>query len=207
MKKTWKLDLAVLPNRLGERVETQLTAPAVEGLGNEFARVKESDALPLDIVMTSLNDGILLEVSGRVEAREQCVRCLDEFDEDIDFGFQEMLFTPAALVALTGGDNGAQDQDGDDEEGEPQGSFEMTVMREIPADNIFDLEELVRDEIGIRLPFRPLCEDDCPGLCPQCGFVMREDPDHFHEVIDDRWSALLNLRDQLEQGKDGKEKN
>lgn len=80
----------------------------------------------------------------------------------------------------------------------------MVVLREIPADNQIDVEELVRDEVGVQLPFRPLCEEDCPGLCPECGFVMREDLDHAHEVIDSRWSALAGLRDQLEQGKNGK---
>ena len=40
---------------------------------------------------------------------------------------------------------------------------------------------------------RPLCREDCPGLCGQCGFRMEDDPDHHHDVIDPRFAALQGL--------------
>ena len=41
------------------------------------------------------------------------------------------------------------------------------------------------------LALAPLCADDCPGLCPDCG-GRRADlgPDHGHETLDPRWAAL-----------------
>ena len=50
------------------------------------------------------------------------------------------------------------------------------------------------DAVVLDLPFTPLCRDDCLGLCPTCGFVLNDDPDHSHgEQVDPRWEALQNL--------------
>jgi uncharacterized protein len=43
------------------------------------------------------------------------------------------------------------------------------------------------------LPFQPVCRDDCPGLCSECGARLADDPDHHHDVVDPRWSALQGL--------------
>ena len=50
------------------------------------------------------------------------------------------------------------------------------------------------DAIVLDLPVNPLCSDDCPGLCPECGGKWAELPaDHAHEVIDARWAGLNRL--------------
>ena len=47
----------------------------------------------------------------------------------------------------------------------------------------------------LALPFQPLCEDDCPGLCTECGARLADDPDHAHEAaIDPRWAGLAALQ-------------
>jgi uncharacterized protein len=62
-------------------------------------------------------------------------------------------------------------------------------------DDLLDLEPLLRDAVVLALPFQPLCEDDCPGLCPECGARLAEDPDHTHEAaIDPRWGKLQHLQ-------------
>ena len=66
-------------------------------------------------------------------------------------------------------------------------------MDELPrvVDEHVDLEQTVRDAVVLALPLAPLCTDDCPGLCPECG-ERRADlgPDHGHETLDPRWAAL-----------------
>jgi uncharacterized protein len=45
---------------------------------------------------------------------------------------------------------------------------------------------------------RPLCREDCKGLCPTCGANLNEvDCGHTQEADDDRWAGLrqLNLSD------------
>jgi uncharacterized protein len=45
----------------------------------------------------------------------------------------------------------------------------------------------------LELPLQPLCADDCPGLCAECGARLADDPDHGHETVDPRWAALSGL--------------
>jgi uncharacterized protein len=59
--------------------------------------------------------------------------------------------------------------------------------------DLVDLEGAVRDAVVLALPQAPLCRDDCPGLCPQCGAHLADDPGHVHETSDPRWSALAGL--------------
>jgi uncharacterized protein len=70
---------------------------------------------------------------------------------------------------------------------------ETTDSDELPrvVDEHVDLEQTVRDAVVLTLPLAPLCSDDCPGLCPECG-ERRADlgPDHGHETLDPRWAAL-----------------
>jgi uncharacterized protein len=36
-------------------------------------------------------------------------------------------------------------------------------------DDQIDLSDLLREQFYLALPMKPLCRDDCRGLCPQCG--------------------------------------
>ena len=43
--------------------------------------------------------------------------------------------------------------------------FEISYYR----DDQIDLNELLREQFYLALPMKPLCREDCRGLCPQCG--------------------------------------
>ncbi len=36
-------------------------------------------------------------------------------------------------------------------------------------DQILDLGEMLREQFYLAMPMRPLCSEDCKGLCPHCG--------------------------------------
>ena len=84
-----------------------------------------------------------------------------------------------------------RDEAGDDAEDED------TLQLE---DDLFDLESVLRDAVVLALPMQPVCQDDCPGLCSECGARLADDPDHHHEVADIRWAALQGLAGSLEDG-------
>ena len=66
--------------------------------------------------------------------------------------------------------------------------------------DLVDLEPLLRDAVVLALPFQPLCQDDCPGLCPECGARLADDPDHGHDApVDPRWAALSALTEPEQQ--------
>ena len=71
----------------------------------------------------------------------------------------------------------------------------------VVADDVVDLEPLVRDALVLSMPLSPLCRPDCPGLCAECGERWDDLPDdHKHEFLDPRFSALDALAEQLMAG-------
>ena len=113
-------------------------------------------------------EGYLATGSASVHATGECVRCLEPVDEQFVVGFQELFLYDGA----TEEDYGVED-------------------------DFIDLEPALRDALVLALPLNPLCGPDCPGLCPECGARLADDPDHTHgEVIDPRWASLSQLHDQ-----------
>jgi len=84
-----------------------------------------------------------------------------------------------------GHDKHDQDEEQDDEE------------RYLDGD-LLDLEPAFRDAVVLALPMSPLCRDDCPGLCAQCGVPLAEaGPEHGHgDGLDPRWAGLKQLERQ-----------
>jgi uncharacterized protein len=170
------LDTRKLGRRPGTMQELQRTVVLPEDLGTEVIAIKAGSPVEIDVRLESVVEGVLVTglVSGR--ATGACVRCLDPVELDADAPFQELFaYTDRAAHHH----EVAGDSDEDD-------VYEL-------VDDLVDLETVLRDAVVPTLPFQPVCRDDCPGLCAQCGLHLAEDPDHHHEVIDPRWSALSGL--------------
>jgi uncharacterized protein len=45
-----------------------------------------------------------------------------------------------------------------------------------------------------------VCQDDCLGLCSECGARLTDDPDHHHDAVDIRWAALQQLAETVQDG-------
>ena len=68
---------------------------------------------------------------------------------------------------------------------------------EIENDQI-NLLPMVRENILLALPLGPLCREDCPGFCPNCGADLAEAACGCDTTIKDpRWSALEGLKGNL----------
>ncbi|GMA25380.1 hypothetical protein GCM10025864_31390 [Luteimicrobium album] len=102
------------------------------------------------------------------------MRCLEETVDDVDATFQELYVYPERARAA--------EESGDDEED----------VHELEGD-LIDIEPALRDAVVTALPFQPLCQPDCPGLCSECGARLADDPGHHHDVVDPRWSALKSM--------------
>ncbi len=56
------------------------------------------------------------------------------------------------------------------------------------------LDQMVRDALGVELPFSPLCRPDCQGLCPVRGGDRNLGECPGHAEVDPRWAALEAAR-------------
>lgn len=160
-------------------LELQRTVGAPEHLGTEVILVPEGQPIELDLRLESVMEGVYVSGSVRATATGACVRCLDEVHIPVDVPVQE-LFAYADRVAHHHEVASEDDEDG---------------ILELDGD-FADLEPVLRDAVVPALPFQPVCREDCPGLCSECGVHLADDPDHHHEMMDPRWGALAALGNQ-----------
>ncbi|WP_425489403.1 YceD family protein [Nocardioides piscis] len=171
------LDTRELGRRPGSQRETVHTVPAPAELGIEVLHVPEGSPVELDLRLEAVMEGVLVSGSASAELVGECARCLEPIEEEITVRFQELFVYDDAK-------HDPSDTDVDDE-----------VSR--LEDDLLDLEPMLRDAVVLALPFQPLCEEDCPGLCVECGAKLADDPDHAHEEqIDPRWAGLQTLQDR-----------
>jgi len=169
------LDTRELGRRPGSQRLMSFTAPAPADLGIEVLRVPEGSPVAFELRLEAVMEGVLVTGEAQAELVGECVRCLDEVRDEIVADFQE-------LFVYEESDTATHPQDGEDDD-----------VSRLEGD-LIDLEPLLRDTVVLTLPFQPLCREDCPGLCIECGARLADDPGHQHdEPIDPRWSKLQGI--------------
>ena len=84
----------------------------------------------------------------------------------------------------------------ENEEIEITGEEELDV--EFYTERTIPLRELALEQIQLSIPMKPLCDESCLGLCPQCGANRsREACTCETSIVDERWDALKGLREEL----------
>ncbi len=175
------LDTRELGRRPGSERSLELTVPAPAQLGIEVLSVPEGSPVELDLRLEAVMEGVLLTGTATAGLEGECVRCLEPIEDEIHARLQELYVYPEQHAKATEHD----DRDLDDE-------------TSLLVDDMIDLEPLLRDAVVLALPFQPLCQDDCPGLCTECGARLADDPDHTHEApIDPRWAGLEQLQSDV----------
>jgi uncharacterized protein len=110
----------------------------------------------------------------------ECARCLEPFEH-------KMVHNLAFVIKLArkGELNGPEAESSDD----------FFVVSDSAEE--FDLTPIVRERILISLPLKPLCDESCKGLCPQCGVNKNTKTcDCSDDRIDGRWSGLRELKER-----------
>jgi len=150
------------------RVVPAPDVPAAIGIEGVIAAPAGSD-VALDLRLESVSEGVYVSGPVTVELAGECSRCLEPITDSLRVTLGELFAYPDSVTE------------------------ETTDEDEIPRiiEETVDVEQLVRDAVVLELPLAPLCTPDCAGLCPECG-GRRADlgPDHGHETLDPRWSAL-----------------
>jgi uncharacterized protein len=59
------------------------------------------------------------------------------------------------------------------------------------ADDQIDLGQLMGEQFQLALPMKPLCADDCRGLCPHCGTNLNTGACNCRQTWDDPRLAAL----------------
>ena len=110
---------------------------------------------PLEVDLTFSRSALDLFFDGRVHgnATGTCARCLTTFPLEIAKDFSVVL-TPEVRLS------------GEIELG--KGDLAESFYRGTEV----DVTRLVYEQVLLALPTRPLCDEECRGLCPQCGMNL-----------------------------------
>jgi uncharacterized protein len=134
---------------------------------------------PIQVALTYYRAGSEIFVDGKLDAATTavCSRCVEEFDLPNHRRFRYVL---AAKVMSDDNEFALRAED-----------LEFSFYH---GDEI-DLAPLIRDQVLLALTERPLCRDDCRGLCPQCGANLSErDCGCTTDAPDPRLAVLRSLK-------------
>ncbi|WP_199739311.1 YceD family protein [Streptomyces klenkii] len=180
-------DTRELGRRPGALKRHSRSVPAPDHLGIEVISVAEGATVELDLRLESVMEGVLVTGTARAPLTGECVRCLEPLERELEVDFQEMYSYPDA------DDRSRPADTGDDAEEDEEDTLFLEA-------DLLDLEPVLRDAVVLALPLQPVCQEDCPGLCSECGARLADDPDHHHETVDIRWAALQGLAGSDQDG-------
>lgn len=143
------LDLSRL--RTGVEKVDRSEPPGAFALEGEDFRLIE----PAHLAVEARKDAKKVRVVGRLRTTLECEcsRCLEPFAVPVDAPI-DMLYLPAS--------------DRVEQAGEQEVNQEDAGVTYYDGDTI-DLGELMREQFFLAAPMKPLCREECQGLCPVCG--------------------------------------
>ncbi len=149
---------------------------------------------PIDIFgkLESVSEGILATLEIETVAQASCVRCLDPIEFDCQEEIVQLYFYPNHAPSSKNSHHKSKNSASKSKD-EMKSEEEEEDLLFVEGECI-DLEPVIRDALLLDLPLNPLCDENCQGLCPDCGDKYRDLPaDHQHQQIDPRWGALGDL--------------
>jgi len=130
-----------------------------------------------EVRLTRTDRGILAKGALHTDIELTCSRCLSLFNSPLTLNIEEEYFPTTDI--LTGAPLALPDE---------PGSFT------IDEHNILDLTEAIRQYAILSTPMKPLCQEDCAGLCPTCGANLNQAPCSCPpKPTDPRWAELSKL--------------
>lgn len=121
------------------------------------------------VKITRTPQGLLVQGNFSANAKQECVRCLSEYDHPLIWEFLELYAFDRKSVTESG--------------------------LIVPEDAHIDLQPLVREFALLEFPIKPLCKQDCKGLCVVCGENLNERDCGHRPENDSPFAALKQLLD------------
>ena len=122
--------------------------------------------------------------TSRVTMDLNCSRCLDPYPFANSSKFH-VRFRPRP-----------EGSGNENDEVEITGEEELDV--EFYSERTVPLRDLALEQVQLAIPMKPLCDENCLGLCPKCGVNRTRERCNCEEsASDDRWAALQGIREQL----------
>lgn len=158
--------------RVAEIPEEGLRIEGVDAFEHPF---QDSTWALDDVSLAVEKDGDAVFVHGSLSATvpQVCGRCLQPFDVTVSPEV-ETRFVPSPRG------RGEENELGRDD-----------LETDVYDNGVLDLGALLETETSLALPMKPLCRDDCRGLCPVCGGNRNTTTCGCSEpTVESRWEPL-----------------
>ena len=143
--------------------ELDLTVPGVRFL----------EPIAVEVFLVKAEKAVMATGRITVPVAFECVRCLREFPASLDIPVSTQ-FLPGPPPPSSG------------EHPMPSEEAEDYYYR----DDVLVLDDLIRQEVILGVPFSPQCRADCRGLCAQCGQDLNRGECACAPPPDPRWAVL-----------------
>ena len=192
-------DMRQLGRQAGSALSRSRTVPAPADLHLELVSVPVGAEVSLDVRFEAVTEGVLATGTATAPLAGECARCLAPLNSTVTVSFQELY------LYSEGRPHGSREVSDKREKYDKRAKYDRHDEDEERDDeeryldgDLLDLEPALRDAVVLALPMSPLCRDDCPGLCAECGARLADaGPDHGHEdATDPRWAGLKRFDDQ-----------
>jgi uncharacterized protein len=136
----------------------------------------EISPVRLDGTLSRIEGGFSLDARCGFDGRLECSRCLAPYPFTVDDPFTLVLSPRVA---------GSSDM--------PELSRDDLDVYPYDGDSI-DVAPIAEERVQMSIPMKPLCREDCQGLCPRCGADRNLGPCGCAvQEPDPRWSALAGV--------------
>jgi len=131
-----------------------------------------------ELVLINTGRKILVQGTLSAAAGFTCSRCLQPYTAQMPLKIEEEYYP---VIDVNTGTKLEAPED--------NGAFKIDERHTL------DLSEAIRQYIVMALPMKPLCREDCAGICPTCGKDLNLGKcDCPAEAVDPRWAELLKLK-------------
>jgi uncharacterized protein len=185
-------DMRQLGRQAGNALTQTRIVPAPEDLHLELIGVPVGADVALEVRFEAVSEGVLATGTAIAPLAGECARCLTPLTSSVTASFQELYLYPDGRHDKHD-KHGKHDRHDRYDEQDEQDDEELYHL----DGDLLNLEPAFRDAVVLALPMSPVCREDCPGLCAECGAPLADaGPGHRHdEAADPRWAALKQLDD------------
>ena len=130
----------------------------------------------MDLEIQKAGDEFFCQGDAIASIRLTCARCLKEFDRELDNSTNFIVCSKKW-----------HDECRAEEDNEEYVFFQGSDLQA-------DVSDVMRQSVIMSISLKPLCSEDCKGLCPSCGINLNDNSCNCQKgKVDTRWEALKKI--------------
>ncbi len=142
----------------------------------DYEGVERLISARMDLTIQKSGEEFFCQCDANASVKLVCARCLKEFDRELDSSTNFIVCSKQWHDECRG-----------EEDNEEYVFFQGSDLQA-------DVSDMMRQAVIMSISLKPLCSEDCKGLCPSCGINLNENScDCRKGKVDPRWEALKKI--------------